>query len=252
MTNGSLQKTNKEIDLMKTSGRICSLVLAKLSTMVKAGESLIALDKVAKFEIEKRGGSPSFVTVDDYKWTICTTVNEEVVHGIPTSRKLKEGDILGIDIGVLYKGYHSDMATSVGVGKISDEKRRFLEVGKTTLNNAIKKTKVGNRIGDISATIQEGIESNGYSVVRNLTGHGVGKNLHEDPIIPCFGKYKTGPKILENMVLAIEVIYTQGKSEVKLGQDGWTIATQDGSPGGLFEQTIAVTKDGPIVLTPYL
>lgn len=248
----SLQKTRKEIELMKTSGKTCSLVLKKLTEMVKAGESCSNLNDIARAEMEKKGAGPSFMTVDDYKWAVCTTINEEVVHGIPKNRLLKDGDILGIDIGVLYKGYHSDMAVSLGVGELTEDKKKFLDVGKKTLKRAIEKAKIGNRIGDISATIQDGIESYGYSVVRNLTGHGIGKNLHEDPIIPCFGKKGTGPKILENMVLAIEVIYTQGSGEVKLEQDGWTITASDGSLGGLFEQTAAIGKNGPIVLTPYL
>lgn len=244
-------KTGEEIELMKISGKICSEVLKKVIEKVKIGVSCKNLDEIARNEIGKRGAGSSFMTVDDYRWTICTTVNEEVVHGTPKKRKLQEGDILGIDIGALYKGYHSDMAVSLGVGKIAEEKQKFLEVGKKTLKWAIDKARIGNRIGDISWAVQDGIESRGYSVVRNLTGHGIGKELHEDPIVPCFGKKGTGPKILENMVLAIEVIYTQGAGEVKLGKDGWTISSSDGSLGGLFEQTIAITKNGPIVLTPY-
>lgn len=237
---------------MKISGNICARALKKVLEHVRVGAKCQDLDKIARFEIESRQASPSFMTVDDYKWTICTTINDQVVHGIPTHTKLAAGDIIGIDIGALYRGYHSDMAISVPVGKISDARKKFLQVGRDTLEIAISQAKVGNTIGDISAKLQEKIEGAGYSVVKSLTGHGIGRNLHEDPMVPGFGKKGTGARVLENMVLAIEVIYAQGSSEVKLEPDGWTISTVDGSLAGLFEQTIAVTKDGPITLTPYL
>lgn len=246
------QKTTEEIKLMKKSGEICARALKKVLENVKPGVSCRALDLIAKDEIEKQGASPSFMTVEDYRHTICTTINEQVVHGIPTDRKLEDGDIIGIDIGALFKGYHSDLAITVPVGNISDETRKFLDVGKKTLMSALKQVKVGNKIGDISATIQEGIENAGYSIVKNLTGHGVGEELHEDPMIPGFGKKGTGPKILENMTLAIEVIYTKGSGDVGVESDNWTISSTDGSLGGLFEQSVVVKNHGPIVLTPYL
>lgn len=245
-------KNNQEIELMKISGEICSKALKKVIENIKEGVSCRKLDQIAKDEIEKRNATSSFMTVEDYKWTICTTVNNEVVHGIPSKRTLKSGDIFSVDIGALYRGFHSDMAISVGIGEISNSAKRFLEVGKKTLEEAIKRAKIGNTIGDISATIQQGIEGAGYSIVKSLTGHGVGRQLHEEPMVPGFGKEGTGPQIAENMVLAIEVIYAQGSGEVELEKDNWTISTVDGSLGGLFEQTIAITKNGPIVLTPYL
>ena len=211
-----------------------------------------ALDKIAQQEIKKRGAVSSFKTVEDYRWTICTTVNEQVVHGIPTQRVLKDGDILGIDIGAFYQGFHGDLAISVPVGQVSETTKKFLDVGVKTLRKAIEKAKAGNTIGDISSTIQNSIEAAGYSIVKSLTGHGVGKSLHEEPMVPGFGRAKTGPKILKNMVLAIEVIYAQGSGKVVLGNDNWTISTKDHSLGGLFEQTVAIGKNGPIVLTPYL
>lgn len=248
----STVKTDKEIALMKMSGVICAHVLKIVLENVKAGVSCHNLDKIAKKEIEKRGAVASFMTVNDYKWAICTTVNEQVVHGIPKERVLKNGDILGIDIGVFYKGFHSDMAITVPVGEVKDTVKKFLAAGKDALIKAIRQAKVRNRIGDVSATIQKQIEEAGFSIVKSLTGHGVGRALHEQPLIPGFGKKGTGPKILENMVLAIEVIYAQGSGEVKLERDNWTISTIDGLLAGLFEQTVAVTKNGPIVLTPYL
>ena len=246
------QKSESEIELMKKAGSICARALKEVLANVKPGVSCQTLDLIARREIEKLGGTSSFMTVEDYKYTICTTINEQVVHGIPTSRKLENGDILGVDIGALYSGYHSDQAITVPVGNVAQKTKHFLEVGKNTLVSALKQVRVGNSIGDISSVIQEGIEGAGYSIVKSLTGHGVGKELHEDPIIPGFGKKGTGAKIMENMTLAIEVIYTQGSGEVGLENDNWTISSADGSLGGLFEQTVLVKKSGPIVFTPYL
>ncbi|MEX2028687.1 MAG: type I methionyl aminopeptidase [Candidatus Curtissbacteria bacterium] len=245
-------KTPQEIETMKISGEICAQALKKVLENVRPGIKCTELDKIARREIESRGATSSFMTVDDYKWTICTTINDQVVHGIPGQATLKEGDILGIDIGALYKGFHSDLAISVSVGEVSNEKRDFLEVGRSTLKKAIACAVPGAKVGDISHTIQEGVEKAGYSIVKNLTGHGIGRELHEDPMIPGFGKEGVGPQLKEGMTLAIEVIYAQGTGEVKIEDDNWTISTEDGSLGGLFEQTIAVTNGGPIVLTPYL
>lgn len=247
-----LIKTNQEIALMKKSGDICARALLEVLAHIKPGVTCRELDDIARYQIEKMGATSSFMTVDDYKWTICTTINNEVVHGIPTERKLVEGDIIAIDIGALYKGYHSDQAISVPVGRVDSDTEVFLETGKNTLKEAIKKAVVGNHIGDISALIQQGVESAGYNVVKSLTGHGVGRQLHEDPMIPCFGKPKKGPLIQENMTLAIEVIYARGLGDVLIEDDNWTISTKDGSLGGLYEQTILTTKNGPVSLTPYL
>ena len=237
---------------MQISGKICAQVLKKIRENIEVGVSCHHLDQIAKEELQKLGATPSFMTVDNYQWSICTTVNEQVVHGIPTNRILQEGDILGVDVGALYQGFHSDMAITVSVGRISRETERFLEVGTKILKEAIEQAKVGARVGDISATIHEMIEGATYSVVKDLTGHGIGRSLHEDPPVPGFGKRGTGPKILANMTLAIEVIYTQGSGQVSLEDDGWTITSRDGSLAGLFEQTILTAKNGPIVLTPYL
>lgn len=244
-------KSKSEIEIMKKAGEICSYAMKKVLATVKVGAVCSELDNIAREEIEKAGATSSFMTVDDYKWTICTTINDQVVHGIPTETALKEGDILGVDIGACYKEYHSDMAISVPIGKIGTEDQKFLEIGKKTLKKAISAALIGNYIGDISQTIQDNIEGAGFSVVKNLTGHGIGKSLHEEPMVPGFGKRKTGPKIRKNMVLAIEVIYAKGSGEIKLEKDNWTISTRDGSLGGLFEQTVAITDKGPIVLTPY-
>lgn len=245
-------KSEEEIKLMIASGKIASLALKKVLEYAKPGVKCSELDEIARTEIVKQGAQPSFTTVDDYKWTICTTINDQVVHGIPTDRVLEDGDVLSVDIGALYNGYHSDMAISVPIGQISKDKQKFLKVGSQTLKDAIANVQVGNYIGDISSTIQEKIEFAGFSVVKNLTGHGVGRELHEDPMIPGFGKKGIGQKIEENMTLAVEVIYTEGSGEVIVEKDNWTISSADGSLGGLFEQTVLVKKGGPIVLTPYL
>lgn len=252
MIKNKFVKTDSEIKIMSKSGKICAEALKEVLANVKVGISSLELDQIAQEQIEKRGATASFKTVEDYQYTICTTINEQVVHGIPGQRKLKKGDILGIDIGALYNGYHSDLAITVGVGEVSQDNKKFLEVGQKALKLAISKAKPNGYIGDISWAIQQAIEQAGYSIVKSLTGHGVGRELHEEPLIPGFGRPKTGPKILENMVLAIEVIYTSGSGEVDLEEDNWTISTADRSVGGLFEKTIAVTKNGPIVLTPYL
>jgi len=247
-----LIKTEEELKIMKKAGKIAARALSQVLKAIKPGVTLAQLDDIARAEIVKSGALPSFMTVDDYKWTICATVNEQVVHAIPTDRKLEEGDIIGIDIGALYQGFHSDTAVTVGVGQTKLEEEKFMETGKETLKKAIAKAKAGAKIGDISEEIQENIEGAGYSIVKNLTGHGVGRQLHEDPMVPGFGEKGKGPLLQENMVLAIEVIYAKGKGDIVLENDGWTISTKDGSLGGLFEQTVAIKNNGPIVLTPYL
>ncbi|OGD92520.1 type I methionyl aminopeptidase [Candidatus Curtissbacteria bacterium RIFCSPHIGHO2_01_FULL_41_44] len=251
-TESDVVKTDREINLMKISGKITALALKKVLEQARPGVSCDGLDQIAKHQMEISRAQPSFMTVDGYKWTICTTVNQQVVHGVPTAKELQDGDILGIDVGASYRGFHTDMAKTVAVGNVSKSTQKFLEIGHLTLKKAISQAVIDNRIGDISSTIQGNIEGEGFSVVKSLTGHGIGRQLHEEPLVPGFGKKGSGPKIVENMVLAIEVIYAQGSSEVRLERDGWTISTKDGSLAGLYEQTVAVTRNGPIVLTPYL
>lgn len=247
-----LIKTRRQIELMKISGKICTKALKEVLDHLQPNVKCIDLDRIAQKSIERQGAAASFTTVDTYQWTTCITINEQVVHGIPSDRQIKNGDIVSIDIGAIYKGFHSDMAITVPVAKIAPNLQKFLQIGQKTLHSAIAQARVGNTIGDISATIQEMIEGASYSVVKSLTGHGIGRQLHEEPPVPGFGKAGTGLKIRQNMTLAIEVIYAQGSGEVFLENDGWTITTKDGSYAGLFEQTIAVTGNGPIVLTPYI
>lgn len=258
-------KNSQEIETMREGGEILTGVLNLLFHSLHTGMKLSALDRMAEEEIIKRGGEPSFKKVKGYKWTICACVNDVVVHGIPGDYEVHAGDVVGLDCGVYYKGFHTDSAWTVKVSRHLEGDRmgsfqveesakidRFLEVGKKTLKQALKQVKAGNYIYDISRSIQENVEGAGYSVVRSLVGHGVGRKLHEDPEIPGVvtnPRLRT-PRIEEGMTLAVEVIYNAGKADVKLSEsDGWTIRTKDGKISGLFEATVAVTNHGCVLLS---
>lgn len=259
-------KTQSEIKIIAQGGKLLANILSALLKKAKAGVYTKDLDIMAQNLINKTGGTASFTTVNGYKWATCMCVNDEVVHGIPDDL-LKEGDILCIDIGLLYKGFHTDTAWTIPIknpkslpgrqtGKIQNPKEKkidkFLFAGRVALNKAIKEARAGNRVGHISKAIQETIENNGYSVVRSLVGHGIGRNLHEDPQIPGFvdRPLLDTPKLVEGMTLAIEVIYNEGKPEVVYkNNDGWTIVTKDGSLSAVFEHTILVRKEMPLILT---
>lgn len=254
-------KTPEELHIMQKGGVILSETLAKLLKEAHPGMKLSDLDKMAEDFIIARGGEPSFKKVKDYQWTICACVNDIVVHGIPTDYKLREGDILGLDCGVYYKGFHTDAARTVRVGntKLKEEKdhskgiTQFLDIGEKALIQALEQVREGNYIYDISQTIQKIIENSGFSIVKTLVGHGVGRNLHEDPEIPGYVKdeRKKTPRIISGMALAVEVIYNMGTGDVVYrGDDGWTIVTRDGKISGLFESTVVVFPHGSLVLTP--
>lgn len=259
-------KTDREIKLMQKGGKILHRILLKLLETAAVGVRLSDLDKLAERLILEAGGKPSFKMVPGYKWTICTSVNDVVVHGIPDDYVLKEKDLIGIDCGIYLDGFHTDHAWTkkitnrapLGRLQITNEQDRvdkFLEIGEEALNKAIKQAEAGNYIYDISKAIQNTIEGAGFSVVRSLVGHGVGRKLHEDPEIPGFvkGRRHDSVKIIPGMVLAIEVIYNLGGPDVIYkGNDGWTIATKDGKISGLFEATVAVTSHGSLVLTEYV
>ncbi|TSC66755.1 MAG: Methionine aminopeptidase [Microgenomates group bacterium Gr01-1014_80] len=245
-------RSEKGLGLMRESGRITALALRKVLQNIRAGVSGLELDKIAEEEIKKLGGEPSFKTVDGYRWTICITINEEVVHGIPTERKLKDGDLVSIDLGTLYKGWHTDAAWSVLVGgEQNEEKKRFLEAGEEAMWAGVKKAVNGKRIGDISAAIQGKVEDSGYSVVRSLIGHGVGRELHEEPEVPGFGTAHRGMELKAGMTLAIEAIYNMGSFEVELAKDGWTYLSADRSLAGLFEMSVIVGRKEAKVLTDW-
>jgi methionyl aminopeptidase len=251
-------KTPEEIKIMTASGRILAETLSEVLAQIKPGISEIELDKLADKLIIEKGGYPGFKKVAGYHHATCISTNDVVVHGLPSDYKLRIGDVIGIDCGVFYKGYHTDMSETVRVrnleSKIQDDKvDKFLQTGKKALEQGIKAAKLGNHVGDISKTIQDIVEAeNGYSIVRSLVGHGVGVDLHEEPEVPGYlaENINKTPVLKEGMTIAVEVIYNMGKNGVVLANDdGWTIKTEDGSLSGVFERTIAITPSGPVILT---
>lgn len=252
-------KTPNEIAIMQKGGRILAKALEEVLKNAKPGVSELELDLLAERLIREKGGEPAFKKVKGYSHTICVSTNNVVVHGVPTHYKFKEGDIVGVDCGVYYKGFNTDCARTVRVQSSKfkaqsseDEIDKFLKTGKRALLEAIKQAKPGNKVGHISKTIQDIVQGQGYSVVRSLVGHGVGKALHEEPEVPGFlaTKIENTEGLRLGMTIAIEAIYNMGKADVEyLNNDGWTIKTKDGSFSGLFERTVAITKDGPLVLT---
>ncbi len=248
-------RSSEELELMRKSGEMSAKALKNVIAAVRPGVNLQELEKIVADTIEEQGGTSSFKTVPGYHWYSCITVNEEVVHGIPRDIVLQNGDKVSIDLGALYKGWHTDTAWSVIVGEEDSEdyrkKKKFLTIGEESMWAGIKKATAGNRIGDISHAMQTTIEGAGYEVVRSLVGHGVGKELHEDPEVPGFGKAGTGPVLVEGMTIAIESIYTESSQNVVLASDGWTIVSSDGSLGGLFEMTVIIGKDKAEVITDW-
>ncbi len=256
-------KTKEQIEIMAKAGKILGEVLHETLKMVKPGVTEIALDRFADELITKKGGFPGFKKVKGYHHATCISVNDEVVHGIPGNRKLKEGDVVCIDTGVYVDGFHSDMAETILVSNSKFEARnpnnkkilRFLETGKSAMYAGIRQAKPGNRVGDISKAIQDIVEKDGgYSIVHSLVGHGVGRKLHEEPQIPGYlsGKIEKTPQLTPGMTIAIEVIYNMGKANVEYeGSDDWTIVTKDGSLSGVFERTIVVADNGPKLLTAF-
>jgi methionyl aminopeptidase len=250
-------KTPQEIEIMAEGGRILAKIMNELKKRVRPGITTMELEKLAESLILKAGGKCSFKgykskdgeSIRPYPYCLCTSVNEEIVHVPPSERVLKEGDVLKIDIGILYKGFHTDMAITVPVGKVSFEAQRLIRVTKKALKLAIKKAKPGNTFGDIGNTIQRYVESQGFNVVRELCGHGIGRELHEEPQILNYGKRKTGEKIKEGMVFCIEPMVTAGDWHLKRTKDGFGYQTVDGSLTAHFEHTVAVTKNGCRVLT---
>ena len=250
-------KTKQEIEIMKTGGKILADVLFEVLKNIKIGVSEIELDQLAEKLILEKGGEPGFKKVEGYKHAICISTNDVVVHGIPTNYKLKEGDVVGIDCGVYYKGFHTDMAQTVrikdkGLRIKEDEIDEFLKIGEKAMWEGIKAAKAGQRVGDISKAIQGIVEGQGYSVVKSLVGHGVGRELHEEPEVPGFldGSILETSLLKEGMTIAIEVIYNMGKSDVIYsGGDGWTIKSKDGSLSGLFERSIAINNGESLILT---
>jgi len=242
-------KSDMEIQCMRDAGKVVSGVLALIEQVVKPGITTKDLDKLAEEFIVKQGAKPSFKGYCGFPASICTSVNNEVVHGIPTNRNLLEGDIISIDCGAILNGYHGDAARTFPVGKVSDEAARLIEVTKNSFFKGASKAVIGNRLSDISAAIQCYAEENGYSVVRDFVGHGIGTSMHEDPEVPNYGAPSKGPKLVHGMVLAIEPMINMGKHYVKVESNKWTVVTSDGSLSAHYENTVAILKKGPEILT---
>ena len=243
-------KSEREIELMRESGRILSIVHTELAKMIKPGISTLDIDKRCYEIIRDFGCIPSFLNYQGYPASVCVSVNDEVVHGIPNkNRILKDGYLVSLDAGVIYKGYHSDAARTVAVGEVSAEWKRLMDVTKQSFFEGIKYAKPGYRIGDISGAIQDYAESFGYSLVRELVGHGVGRELHEDPQVPNFRTKRKGIRLEPGMTLAIEPMVNMGHYDVNWLDDGWTVVTADGSPSAHYENTILITDGEPELLT---
>lgn len=243
-------KSKTEIELMREAGKILARTHEELGKAIKPGISTYEIDRLGEEIIRSYGCIPSFLHYQGYPASICVSVNDEVVHGIPSkNRILQEGDIVSLDAGVIYKGYHSDAARTHAVGEISKEAKRLIEVTRESFFEGIKFAVDGNHLADISRAIQNYVESNGYSVVRDLVGHGIGRNLHEDPQIPNFAGKRRGIRLRPGMTLAIEPMVNSGRYEVNWLDDDWTVVTRDGSLSAHYENTVLITEDGPEILS---
>ncbi len=242
-------KSSREIEQLKKSNAIVAEIFEKLKKTVASGVTTRELDRIAEEMILKRGAIPAFKGYRNYPATLCVSINEEVVHGIPGPRRLKEGDIVSIDVGVNLNGYFGDAAITLPVGEIDQKAKRLMEVTEKALQIGIEMARVGNRLYDISHAIQKWVESNGFSVVRDFVGHGIGKSLHEEPQIPNFGSAGQGPRLEKGMVFALEPMVNEGTHEVKILSDGWTVVTADGKRSAHFEHTIAITDGKAEILS---
>ena len=234
---------------MREANRLLAHIFEHLPPMIQTGITTLELDREAELYIRSRGAAPAFKGYRGFPGTLCTSVNDEVVHGIPGPRTLKEGDILSIDVGALYDGFYSDAARTFPVGEVTPQARELMEATRKALEAGIAEAVPGNRISDISNAVQKVVEAAGFSVVRDFVGHGVGRSLHEEPQVANFGKRGKGPLILEGMTLAIEPMVNAGDWEVKILGNGWTVITADGSLSAHFEDSVAVTKKGPVILS---
>jgi methionyl aminopeptidase len=241
-------KTSKEIEIMKKGGRILAEIMEEVKKKVVPGIATIELDQFAE-KLAFKFGEPSFKGYQGYPATLCCSINEEIVHGLPSERKLKEGDIISLDLGLFYKGFHSDMAATLPVGNVSDDVLKLIVTTENAFKVGLKEAYQGNFFGDISNAIQRHIESQNLSVIKNLCGHGIGKNLHEDPNILNYGEKKDGFQILKGMVFCLEPMASMGSSEIQLSRNKHTYETKDGSFSSHFEHTVAITDNGCEVLT---
>lgn len=244
-------KTEEEIELLRENNLLVSATLAEVGRHIKPGVTTRQLDKVAEEFIRSHGAVPGFLGYGGFSATLCVSVNENVVHGIPSDYALKEGDIVSVDCGTVMKGFYGDSAYTFAVGNIDSEVRRLLNVTKEALYKGVAQAKAGNRVGDISAAVQEHAETNGFSVVRELVGHGLGRDMHEDPEVPNYGAKGRGPLLKEGMVICIEPMINMGVKNVVFERDGWTVRTRDRKPSAHFEFAVAVRKEGADVLTDF-
>jgi methionyl aminopeptidase len=242
-------KSPREIEKMRDAGRMVAEVLDLISDNIRPGITTKALDKLAADYFRKNGARPAFLGYQGFPANICVSIDDEVVHGIPSTRKLVDGQIVSVDVGSIVDGYYGDGARTFAVGEPSEQDAKLLEVTHEALLKGIECCRTGNRLGDLSAAIQNYVESHGFSVVRDLVGHGIGRKMHEEPQVPNYGESGTGIEFKEGLVLAIEPMINRGKYEIRILPDGWTIVTADGSNSAHFEHTVAITSNGPEILT---
>ncbi|HLF17501.1 MAG TPA: type I methionyl aminopeptidase [Candidatus Omnitrophota bacterium] len=242
-------KTAEEIAILRDAGKVLAGIIEKLKSSLTSGITTKDIDGIAQELIQKSHVKPAFKGYRGFPGCVCVSINEEVVHGIPGERIVKEGDIVSLDVGIVYKDYYSDTAVTVGVGRLNGDLSKLLKVTEESLYKGIEQARVSNHLSDISHAIQKHVEANHFSIVREFVGHGIGKRLHEDPEIPNFGPPNNGPVLEEGMVFAIEPMVNMGSWQTKILEDGWTVVAADGKPSAHFEHCVAVTKNGPEILT---
>jgi methionyl aminopeptidase len=248
-SQGIRLKNTNEVDILRKAGKILNSIVVQLQSSLTSGMSTKDIDFIAEELIAKNKVTSAFKGYRGFPGVACISVNEAVVHGIPDKRVIKDGDIVSLDIGIIHEGYYSDTAVTVPVGKISPDVQRLLDVTQASLLRGIEQARVGGRLSDISFAVQSFVEMHGFSVVRDFVGHGIGKQLHEEPEIPNYGRAGQGPVLAEGMVFAIEPMVNMGTHRTKILADGWTVVTEDGKPSAHFEHTIAITSKGPEILT---
>ena len=242
-------KSSSELEKMRAANALVADVLGELRSLATPGVTTQELDVVAEARVREAGAVPAFKGYQGYPATLCASINDAIVHGIPSTRPLVEGDIVSLDMGVVLDGFYGDSALTVGIGGISEQAETLLQVTQEALDRAIERTRVGGRVSDLGAAVQRHVEANGFSVVREFVGHGIGTQLHEEPQIPNYGEPGRGPRLLEGMVLAIEPMVSAGAPGMRVLDDGWTAVTRDGSLSAHFEHSVAVTKEGPVILS---
>lgn len=243
-------KSKAEVEKMRRANQVVVEIMKALGTMVQPGVTTQDLDRVAEELIRNRGGTPAFKGYRGFPATLCTSINDEVVHGIPSGKRiLKEGDVVSVDCGVVLDGFYGDHAITFAVGSVAPRTQRLLEITQEALMKGIEKMVVGNRLGDVGAAVQAHVEAEGFGVVRDYVGHGIGRNLHEEPQVPNYGEPGSGLRLKAGMVLAIEPMINEGTAAVKLLSDDWTVVTADGKPSAHFEHSVAITENGPDILS---